>query len=272
MPQQVPQIPEADAPPEIAAIYDEMRRVMRLPMVNLIYRHMATMPGALPWVWSLIRPQLIAGRIEAAANRMVAALDPPALGVFRVAELRSAGLDAADQAIAARVVAAYNRGNSLNMMNLTAVRLALDVPSLPRQPRPAAPAPTSEPPAIPPIRRLDQLAPDTAARLTEIAGLHGGAGVLPSLYLHLANWPGFLALACERLAPALRDGSVSRASDAVYRLAADEAPALVALFATDVTYPAAHAAALRAALDSFTRRLIPEMVPVGLALSHALPA
>ena len=44
----LPEVAERDAPPEIAAIYDEMRRFTRLPLVNLIYRHLASMPGALP--------------------------------------------------------------------------------------------------------------------------------------------------------------------------------------------------------------------------------
>ncbi len=68
----LPEVAERDAPPKIAAIYDEMRRFTRLPLVNLIYRHLATIPGALPWAWGLLRPAFADGSLEAAAGRVQA--------------------------------------------------------------------------------------------------------------------------------------------------------------------------------------------------------
>lgn len=44
-------------------------------------------------------------------------------------------------------------------------------------------------PGIPSIQTLDELDPDTATRLVEIARLHSGDGALSGLNLHLANWP-----------------------------------------------------------------------------------
>jgi hypothetical protein len=63
---QLPEIREADAPPEIAAIYDDIRRAIGIPLVNLIYRHFAAMPGTLPWVWHVARQPITSGTIEAA--------------------------------------------------------------------------------------------------------------------------------------------------------------------------------------------------------------
>src|SRR6266542_6127978 len=48
------EIPESEAPTDIAVIYADIRRCMRLPLVNLIYRHLATMPDVLPWVWGAV--------------------------------------------------------------------------------------------------------------------------------------------------------------------------------------------------------------------------
>jgi len=49
-----PQVPEHGVPPEIATLYADIRAVSGLPVVNLIWRHFAALPGVLPWVW--VRP------------------------------------------------------------------------------------------------------------------------------------------------------------------------------------------------------------------------
>ena len=269
--QKLSQIPERDAAPDVAALYADIRRVTQVPLVNLIYRHMATLPGVLPWVWSLIRPQILLGTIEAAVDRVIAACELPSLGMFTLQELRLAGLDDASREIMMRVLGAYNRGNSLNVVSLNAVRLALDVAAIPDCDQSPAPAPGAPLPVIPAIRTPDALDSGTATRLAEIARLHGGEGVLPSLYLHLANWPGFLALACDRLVPLLRDGTVAHARDEVCRQVHREVCVIAPLLSTSVATPTEYLPAVRNVLDTFTNRLIPEMIPVGLALSRAMP-
>ena len=44
----VPAITEAEATGETAAIYTDIRRVYGVGVVNLVWRHLATLPGALP--------------------------------------------------------------------------------------------------------------------------------------------------------------------------------------------------------------------------------
>jgi hypothetical protein len=43
------EIREAHASPAIAAIYAKIRHGSGLPLVNLIWRHFAALPGVLPW-------------------------------------------------------------------------------------------------------------------------------------------------------------------------------------------------------------------------------
>jgi len=69
------EIREDGAPPEIAALYAELRQATGVPLVNLIHRHLATLPGVLPWVWQAIRPPLEDGRLAGARERL-AAPDP----------------------------------------------------------------------------------------------------------------------------------------------------------------------------------------------------
>ena len=67
----VPAITEAAATGEIAAIFADIRRVLGVDVVNLIWRHLATIPGALPWSWRTLRPLYADGTIagDAAALR-----------------------------------------------------------------------------------------------------------------------------------------------------------------------------------------------------------
>jgi hypothetical protein len=72
----IPAISESEATGLIAEIYADIRRVYRLGVVNLIWRHLATIPGGLPWVWSTIRPLYVNGSVsrEGAALRTTLSL------------------------------------------------------------------------------------------------------------------------------------------------------------------------------------------------------
>ncbi len=273
----LPEIRENEAPPEIAAVYDEIRRASGLPLVNLIYRHLATLPGALPWVWGLVRGPILAGAAEPALNRVAAALHVPTLDPEAS---RAAGLAPPDVEAIGAVLDVYHRGNLLNLICLTAVLAVLDRPRRSTGSAAAAPGTRLEGPAalrqpIPPLPKLTDLPAETAALVRSLAGLHGAAstaGAVPSLYLHLAPWPGFLAAMRDPLAHLVADGSLERARSNVRRLAQAEAAALALTMATDRPVPPDQVRVpMRQALDTFTRRLIPEMIPVGLVLRSALP-
>jgi hypothetical protein len=73
-----PQIPPQDAPPQIAKIYADIRAVSGLPVVNLIWRHLATLPDVLPWAWAMVAPLIGSTAMGAARNRMADAITLPA--------------------------------------------------------------------------------------------------------------------------------------------------------------------------------------------------
>jgi hypothetical protein len=64
----VPAIAEAAATGAIAEIFTDIRGVLRVEVVNLIWRHLATLPGALPWVWGVLKPLYANGTILAEAK------------------------------------------------------------------------------------------------------------------------------------------------------------------------------------------------------------
>ncbi len=74
----VPAITEAAATGETAAIFADIRQVLGVDVVNLIWRHLATIDDALPWTWGTLRPLYADGSVinEATALHKALALPP----------------------------------------------------------------------------------------------------------------------------------------------------------------------------------------------------
>ena len=94
----VPSVLEADARGEVADVYADIRSVLGTSVVNLIWRNLATMPGALEWTWSTVRPLYLGDApLHAEAVRGTIAL--PEWPVFSADTLLAAGVDEAEQAL-----------------------------------------------------------------------------------------------------------------------------------------------------------------------------
>src|ERR1700751_5530258 len=92
----VPAIAESEATGSIAEIFADIRSVYRVSAVNLIWRHLATIPGGLPWVWTTARPLYADGTVGRVATARRAVLSLPKLPPWPTAALRSAGLKERD--------------------------------------------------------------------------------------------------------------------------------------------------------------------------------
>ena len=270
-----PEVREADADPATAAIYAAIRAASGVPLVNLIWRHFAALPGVLPWAWGAVGPLVGSAGMDQARRRIAAGVPLPVLPAPAAAAWLQAGVAAEDQRRVAAILTAYTRGNLTNLVALTALRLRLDVPDG-RGARPApeawtVPAPAGAPPAAPidPLPRLAGLDGAAAAAVQALAARHPGAGgVIPSLYLHLAHWPGLLAVLPEWLGPLLAPEALRAAREGAIALAEAE---VAGLLPAPIAPPAGTEELVRAALDRFTGRIIPDLVPVCLALGRMLP-
>ncbi len=111
---------EADAKGEIAEIYADIRKVLGTSVVNLIWRNLATMPGALEWTWSTVRPLYLgAAPLHAEAVRRTIAL--PDWPSFSADTLLAAGIDQSDQGIIRNVLESYQYTNALALVVLSAL-------------------------------------------------------------------------------------------------------------------------------------------------------
>ena len=274
-PRLLSELPETQASGAIRQIYAEIKRLSAVPMVALIYRHLATIPGALEWSWALLEPVLRAGLLQQEAWRLAAAAQVPRpVAIPRVA-LRAAGLGAADERAIAAVLDAYNRANPVNIMAVRCLALHLGGAV---QSEPGAPLPPWQPPPLPPAlpAMMDPLAMTPTVRelallLTDRGMTQAPSTLWPSLYRHLAHWPAFLGYAAVLVPPTFAeiDRAAQRLRQQVDEAAADLARRMRPAAGLAMPTPEQRGQ-VQAAIDQFSAR-IPEMVVIGRLLLRALP-
>lgn len=253
------EIRETEAPPDVTAIYAGLRQGVGVAQVNLIWRHAAALPGVLEWLWQQARPAFESGAAAGARDRIAARVPIPAMP--RIAA----------PAEVAALIETYNRGNLTNLAVLTAIRRRAEGAAA-GAPGPAAEIGAMLPPP-PPLPRLAELPAPVADAARALAARHGLSDprVMPSLYLHLALWPEILATLPAALAPLFADGGLARARDAAVTAAEAEAPALIGALGA-APAPSPGLSEFLRTLGTFTREVIPGMVPVGLCLGAATGA
>ena len=180
---------------EIRVIYETIEAALGVRLVNLVYRHLATVPGALEWAWYTVGEPFRAGVFAERSKALLPVVDrPPRRRISLIsAELP---LEEARQVLA--TLDAYNRANPMNAVSLRVIALALEAG------RPAAPLPVTPPsvttpshgdlPGLLPMGSLDSLDPDTMALMHRLARLTSGreSKIVPSLFRHFAAWPSLL--------------------------------------------------------------------------------
>ena len=270
------QVPEAAAQGRVREIYDDFRSCLGAPMVNLIYRHMATEPGCLEWGWATLRPMFVSDAIPAAARSLLAsrAVPRPEQAIPRDA-LRAAGVGAEAEAAATAVLDAYNHANPMNLIALAVLRQALhdDTGSRGDPPTTGTAAAPRVPPALPPMIDPASADPATAALLRRLARQGNGQDddVVPSAYLHLIPWPALLRLIYETTQVLIDRENVDAASGAVAARAATLAVGLRRP-ATGLPPPGGAAAECIARLNDFFPKALSRMIVIGGWLRSSLPA
>ncbi len=198
----LPEVAEADASGDIAALYETIRADTGSRLVNYVWRHLASIDGAAPWLWQVTRANdhrplaaLVGRTADAAAGPLAAETRPVA----------PVAMDAAAQDI----VAVYNVNNVGNLSRVFMLLEALRRPSGEARSRSAAPAagranaPADA--ALPPLPRFSDLSQaelDAIAAIAE-AGPAADSGIVPSLWRHLAVEPGLIERLRAPLAAAL---------------------------------------------------------------------
>jgi hypothetical protein len=271
------EIKETEANGVIAEIYADIRHALGVPMVNLIFRHMATVPGCLEWAWAHLGPGYVSGSIARAADALMTGVGALDLSLSPD-DLAACDLDTAARAGIAATCAAYGKANPANLVALKALRFVLEeTGEAKRRRKPqrglvARPAPVVLA-TLPPMVDLAAAPAATLEALRRLARqLHGADGpVIPSFYRHFGAWPGLLELLHERLAPLVASGRLADLAQAMERDA--HGPARVVYFDCPVPRLEPPSAAVVETLKDLIDRFPPnicKMTLVARALGAAL--
>ncbi len=262
----VPAITEAAATGETAAIFADIRNVLGVDVVNLIWRHLATIDGALPWAWGTLRPLYADGSVGNEAQALRAALMLPPASPIPAEVFAGLGLRPHDLTDIRGVLSSYDHTNAMAVVALSALQAQLDG-HLPRGVVPAQPSSVTASPliALPRLLTLAEMSTDTAALVTALNrfGTRRPGAVLASMYRHLAHWPSYLSLTWLLLAPMDGDGRLATAIDAAQR--ATRVPAdrlLMRLDRSTNPPPPVTAATMSAAIEPFVGDVIVKMVVI----------
>jgi hypothetical protein len=199
----LPAIAEAQASGQVADLFADIRATVGVRVVNLVWRHLATLDGALPWAWAAVKPLYLDGLPDAAMADFHRTMDVP----------RLASLAGDEPASVDAVLASYDHSNTINLFALGALRAWLNGQAAGEggiAPGPRKAAPDLQ---LPRLASEDDVAPETWALVLRLNkfGDQPQPLILASMYRHLAHAPSFLRRVEAALAPVEADGSLRRA-------------------------------------------------------------
>ena len=267
-----PEVSPDEAPPHIRAIYDEICRWAAVPMAALIFRNLATHPGVLEEVWEGIGPLFRSGQIQDAAWRIARTAAPKNL-LPPIEEHARAVIGLTGDALidVRNTLDAYNRANPVNLLAMLALLERLGSHAPPQPVLPGAWTPPAPIPApIPKMAPLDTMSPQTRWLINDLGFGDRSklAPVVPSLYRHLTNWPGYLAVLHVTLLPRFHDGTIAAATEQLRQAMAREAVPLA------LSLPPLRRLAtipeVSVTITDFTATVIPQMIVIGTAMRQSL--
>ena len=255
-------ISEDEATGETAEIFRDIKTTLGNGVVNLIWRHIATIEGALPWVWQAVKPLYILDVLKNEAGFLCENIKLPKVSALPSAVLSAVNVLDRDRLVIQKILDSYNKGNAFNLLALSALTV------LPEDHKKKVEAGQifSEDISIPNLINLDSMDEQTRTLVLLLSelGAPKDNNVIPSLYRHLAYWPGFLSMSWNTLIPMELDGQLQYMTDQTYQLATERA----ANIADAVVWgpePLRVEEAMKA-IDNFRVSTISRMLPIRLIL------
>ena len=114
-------ISEDEATGETAEIFSDIRTTLGNGVVNLIWRHIATIEGALPWVWQAVKPLYISDVLKNEAGFVCENIKLPEVLALPSAVLNAVNVLEQDRPVIQKILDSYNKGNAFNLLALSAL-------------------------------------------------------------------------------------------------------------------------------------------------------
>jgi len=256
----------SDAPAAIAALYADILLVSGVPVVNLIWRHLATLPGVLAWAWSAVRP-LVASSEMAEARVEISERTQASLAELRLGRAKLVRLNGGDPKPVRAIINGYLFGNLTNITALTALRLRIRNQAAPSS-RLTPAEQTAPVPMLPPLPSVRSLDPEIAAIVESLASQHEASakGIVPSLYLALTPWPDLLAALAMALGPLYEPRQLHATRALIVHHSSVQATRML----PELGNPPMGYEAMLPVLSLFVDSVIPELIAVCIGLRTLL--
>lgn len=204
-------IAEDAATGSVAELYSDIRGTLGVPVVNLIWRHLATIPGGLEYAWTSLKPVYVSNAAAREAQALNQVLNIPQLPGLSDSTLAAAGLSATDLQSIATVIASYERSNARNLVAMSALLARLNG-SVTSNDSSDSSAVSLRPVSgqMPPLPAMDDMTPSVSALVNDMNQLGQRMTVMPTMYRHLSHWPAYLAQLHVLLKPLDADGRLER--------------------------------------------------------------
>ncbi len=278
-------IDEAVAAGSVKEHYEDIKAVVGISVVPLIYRKIASLPDGLEWCWAVLRPLYLSGAVAAAGARVTGGLASPGPPPHSPAVLEAVGVTPEITELIRAILATYHRTNPQNLVAFSTLLAALEQepPAPPEAPSGderasfQPPPPAVEREALPPLLTPEEMGEPVVALVNELAavGRERPSPNMASVYRILARWPGFLALAITQLHPLERSGRLAQDVETVRGGAAGAVRSLMARNAVPAgagPLPEPHRKTLEAFLRPFLGMGLVGIIPVINVLLQTLPA
>ena len=204
-------VTEQNAEGQVAEIYQDIRATLGVPVVNLIWRHLATFPGALEWSWASVKPLYEENIIHAEASALRRKISVPVDVGLSPLHLKASGLTEDDIYSIKVVLDSYHKSNAMNLISLSSLLAKLNGKSsnsanyIDLLDSVESKGVDGRMPELIPLNSM----PESIRNLVmDINKIGGREQILPSMYRHLANWPQFLALISLLLLPYEKKGTL----------------------------------------------------------------
>ena len=284
----IPTLSEKEADPAVTAIFEDIKQTLEVPFVNLIWRHLATIPGGLSTTWSLAKPLYASQLLNEGARslreqtQLFKTLTP-----WPEAVLANLGITPQDKKEILFLLEDYGHANSRALLVLLYLHRSLSVhlQTESTQQRPLSNTPTQIDPlsrrtehrerVIKPARPLPAVSEMSAQVATLVKTLNTFGTIKqgpaePSLYRHLSYWPSFLAAFWLAVEPLERQGLLASETAALQ----EYAQGLVSHWKpAELDHEALALQAIPQVLhsiDHFTHAVIGRMIMFGDMMKHML--
>ena len=200
------ELSEDDATGSIAEIYEEIKEYYAAPYVSSLFRHLATYPGLLEWIWKITLPVFQTGLIQNIGWKRVdiSALKP--LTPLSSEELANLEIDSVSKSIIIETCLTFTRVSPINLifagcMNhlLLDKRLVKSALNKNEFPLPSCLSP------LPKMLPWEDMSESELAVINIFSTTLAGETFIPGIYRILARWPLYLKHVANELGPLLHD-------------------------------------------------------------------